>query len=152
MKKVILFAFILASFTAKAQDTTVVTNVTMKVRTMLMIVPFMQSYDDSVKVNIYFKWRKALKASNPTIVNVVNGNATVITDTMQTTLVADMYKYLTSQGNNAVTAAVTEFKTAISTQRSANAYLDRLCTQIETDNTSFYRQLLLAGRKLLIQL
>lgn len=123
--------FIVCSFSAKAQDTTIVTNFTMQVKDWLIVVPILNNSADSTMFFPFTKLRNACRSMQTT--PVLTANFTI--DTISVTTIAAMYLAI---GNTASGYSVlTPFQTSLSPYRSANSNLNRQCTQVENNYVSY---------------
>lgn len=144
MKKLLIALFIIASFIAKAQDTTVVNNFTMQAQIVVNMMPYLCQPDDSSKMNLYLKYNTSLNTLGNSI------TATTPITVNQISVINIVQMYLKIAGTPAGFTLLTPFQTGLNSYRSANTNLDRQCTSLEVNyvanKTQFFLALLKIGR------
>ncbi len=142
MKNIIIVLLCMRAFTVFAQDSTKVVNVSLQARIIEYFANVMKDPANDDRFTVFLKWRTALRSTKAT------GTAAVLTDTIPTVVLADMYDIALASEEGFGVAAL--LKTQIAAKRAANSYLNRLCTNIEDAYTAILTRRRLDGRKLLL--
>lgn len=122
MKKILVFLFVVCSFTAKAQDTTVIASFTMQVQHALYLMPQLKASADSNSLNTYIKMYNAISALGSSIPSAT----TVISiSNMPVSLIANCY---TAIGiSPAGYGLLTPWQTNLNPYLSQSTNLNRQC-------------------------
>lgn len=143
MKQIIISITLLLSINAFSQDTTKVKNLQMPARLIAYLASniFVPSIDSLFQV--YIDLRPKFRIQNPP-----NANTLVTIDSIPTTELANLYNYTLSNSDGMGVSAL--MKARLVSARSANSYLDRLCTSYENFWTNKLTDLIASGQRLLL--
>lgn len=145
MKKTIIAIAILISAKSFAQspnDSAYTKNIPIQARLVGYLASLTTDPSNDSLHTVFLKWRASLRA------NPVSGTATITIDTIPTVELASLYNYVLSNADGM--NAGTIMKSQLSAARTANPYLDRLCTAYEQFYTVRMALLIANGRKLLL--
>lgn len=141
MRKIITFTALVFCLKAKAQsDSTIVPNQAFQARLIEFLVPAILTPDNDEFYSTFIKWRTAFRATQPT------GTTLVTIDAIPVNVIVHLYNYIL-QGQQGYGIA-TLYKSAIATARANNAYLNRLCNDLETESQNSFANQVLANRQL----
>lgn len=144
IKKLIILFALSVPFVSKSQDSTIVTNLSMKAGTIRLIVGTITINESSARP--FIKWSDTFIYNPP-----ANDNANVLIDTIETTFIAQCYQALLSMsaGNTEVDDFIGDFKTSIQSKRNQNTYLDSLCDALELSFINSFEAIKQRGNKML---
>jgi len=137
-----ILILLLISSAATAQDSTKVKNLPIMVRQLEYIASQLINIDNDSLYQVYIDLRPKFR-----IKNAPTGNTLVTIDSIPTVELAALYNYCLSNSDGMGYGS--QFKTTIASARTANSYLDRLCTAYELQWTERLIELRRNGRKLL---
>jgi hypothetical protein len=140
MKYIILL--LLISSAASAQDSTTIRNLPIMVRQLEYVTSQLINIDNDSLYQVYIDLRPKFRIKNPP-----TGNTLVTIDSIPTVDLAALYNYCLSNSDGMGYGS--QFKATIAGARSANSYLNRLCTAYELQWTERLIELRNNGRKLL---
>ncbi len=144
MKKLFLF-ILLSPLIGSAQDSTVVTNLQLRARTIKLLAATSLRSEDTTLVKTFLAWNVEFKTNNP------NDNANVTIASARTIDVARMYEVLLTlpAGITEVEDFLGDFKTSIQSKRATNNYLDRICLGLEFNYSTMLTRMKSEGQALL---
>lgn len=142
MKYTIIAAFFFISLQSFAQDTATVRNLSLQARTVEYLTPKMIDLTNDSLFNVYLNLRPKWRVTVPP-----TGTTLVVIDSIPTVELANFYNIMISEPEALGQAA--SFKTQISSARTANTYLDRLCDMYDARWAEALIGRRQAGRKLL---
>lgn len=123
-------------------DSAYTKNLALQARVIVYLVPRTLDPSNDSLYSVFIKWRAALR-NNP-----VSGTTTVTIDTIPTVELANLYSYVLQQADGLGVGAL--MKSQLTSARSANQYLQRLCTAIEDAYSAQLANIILIGRRLLL--
>lgn len=142
MKKTLSILLIIISFKATAQDSTVIRNLSLQARYVEYFAVQISNIENDSLYTTFLDLRAKFRATKPT------GSTAVIIDSIPTVELANLYNYTLSNSDGLGISK--DFKTQIATARSANSFLNRLCTAFEDSFTERLRILRVNGRRVLL--
>lgn len=140
--KTLTIIILLFAGTVSAQDSTKVLNVSFQARVIEFLAPQVCYPENDEGFNVFLKWRSSIRASR------ITGNTVIVTDTIPTVILASFYKYALANPDGMGVSAL--IKTQIAAKRSANSYLNALCTEYEQTYATMLIERRILGRRLLL--
>lgn len=138
MKHTLIFFILLLGLKSYSQDTTIVTSLQLKAKTVRGLETISRVYTEVNFFEAYLKWYNHFKANNP------NDNANVTIDSIPVLMLADIYGRILFDVRYG--DIVDDVQQSTVSKRSANDYLDRLMTTHEVALQKMKDDLILDNR------
>ena len=142
MKKILFTASIFLAINTFAQDSTKIKGLQLQAKILEYLVVNMMYPDNDSLYQVYIDLRPKFRVANPP-----QNNNLVTIDSIPTVELANLYNYALSNSDGYNMGGV--MRSQLSSARTANSYLDRLCTIAELFWSNRLDAIRTAGRKLL---
>lgn len=142
MKKVLIILLIIISFNVQAQDSTKIFGLPLQARIIEYLAPSMSNIDNDSLYTTFLDLRTKFRATLPL------GITTVIIDSIPTVELANLYNYMLSNSDGMNGANM--MRSQILSTRTANSFLNTLCTNFEIIWQNKMIALRRGGRRLLL--
>lgn len=142
MKIILITIIVMCSLFAKAQDSSIVTNLSLQARLIEGLAPQMVNPDNDEVFDAFLRFRSKYRATRP------SGTTPVSIDTITVSAIVYLYNYTTFNPDGLIYSNL--LKSQLTSARSANSNLNRQLNLVDADQTNRAIYTGLLGRKFLL--